>query len=353
VAILGREQVGPPLREVLKHKSVRDVTIFDVDEAGAKAFESDCSDLLGSKTPSCYDDPRVEIVNENSSDWFVSRYLRKENVTKDDVFDVIITSKSFLLQDNRMLVSLYNSLDSLGVISIPTGRIGKPTDHPNSPTQYLRENFLKTAEEAGFESIKSFNEGSSQLNHQQNFLVLVKDPTSRAAWYSDEAEVNLRMREQSAETKSGRLPFQYFDGATKMSYKFPSRLEEDLYCRRFPKPKVCRKHGYDPELVDYPASDLEVKHTGVGEKAGRGLFSKVHIPKGAIVGLADCVHSMYVSPSTNALMQDMVDTELPYWKTLYTSYVDGYGWQQFSYVSFPMFKREDPTVNRYTINTSS
>ena len=65
-------------------------------------------------------------------------------------------------------------------------------------------------------------------------------------------------RVQVRPATDGGLPFQYFDGATFMTYQFPSRIEEELFCRDdrddpnnytqflfFPKKVACEKQYQD------------------------------------------------------------------------------------------------------------
>jgi spermidine synthase len=92
---------GASLREVLKHKSVEEVVMIEEDEQLINLSKihfpeySDCSSLLG--VPSnCFDDPRVEIVYQDLSEWFVEEFENdKETEDEDDEdheapFDVII-----------------------------------------------------------------------------------------------------------------------------------------------------------------------------------------------------------------------------------------------------------------------
>ena len=88
VAIIGGS-MGATLREVLKHKDVESVDLFEVDEAAVKFYRenipswNDCSDLMGS-TASCFDDPRVHIYYDNPLSWFTDKN------DSDYGYDVII-----------------------------------------------------------------------------------------------------------------------------------------------------------------------------------------------------------------------------------------------------------------------
>ena len=94
VVIVGGGE-GATLREVLKHKTVEEVIIVEIDELMVKTSRqyltewSDCSILEGS-TVSCFDDPRVKLVFEDANVWFVDRFGGDSKLASKDHVDVII-----------------------------------------------------------------------------------------------------------------------------------------------------------------------------------------------------------------------------------------------------------------------
>jgi S-adenosylmethionine/arginine decarboxylase-like enzyme len=93
VAIIGGGE-GATLRELLKHKSVEEAVMIEIDEAMVDFSRthlpewSDCSSLAGSR-PSCFDDPRVQVYYEDAIAWFIDRFQNEDEVG-DKLFDVII-----------------------------------------------------------------------------------------------------------------------------------------------------------------------------------------------------------------------------------------------------------------------
>ena len=87
VAIVGGGE-GAILREVLKHETVEQVVMIEIDPAMVQTSRqylpswNDCSNLVDS-ADCCFDDARVEIVYEDAIAWFVRR-------ESPDLFDVII-----------------------------------------------------------------------------------------------------------------------------------------------------------------------------------------------------------------------------------------------------------------------
>src|SRR5210317_2351471 len=89
VAIIGGGD-GGSLREVLKHKTVKEVTMVERDEKVVSVSKeylpkaSDCSDIVGSK-PSCFDDKRLNLFFDDAF-----AYLKKTSFGPDGKFDVLI-----------------------------------------------------------------------------------------------------------------------------------------------------------------------------------------------------------------------------------------------------------------------
>jgi S-adenosylmethionine/arginine decarboxylase-like enzyme len=130
VAIIGGGE-GATLREILKHKTVKQVVMVEIDEELVKICRehlpewSDCRDMEGSDADSCFDDSRASVEFIDAFGWFI------ENFGKDDIkeekFDVIIMDAldpdrfvaivGSLYKDNTFTTALYNGLSDDGVVS--------------------------------------------------------------------------------------------------------------------------------------------------------------------------------------------------------------------------------------------
>ena len=96
----------------------------------------------------------------------------------------------------------------------------------------------------------------------------------------------------------------YFDGATMMSYRYPSKNSEAVFCRRQPMPNGCEDgHGFDLDRINIPIDALEVKKSTLGENVGRGVFATMDIPRLAYVGLEKLVQTVYIEPSAYAVIR--------------------------------------------------
>lgn len=91
VAIIGGGEAAT-LREVLKHKSVQDAIMIEIDEMIVKASRkhlpewSNCTEF---GTDWCVEDPRAEMYYEDALAWFLHRYPHGKNASAKPM-DIII-----------------------------------------------------------------------------------------------------------------------------------------------------------------------------------------------------------------------------------------------------------------------
>jgi spermidine synthase len=131
VAIIGGGE-GATLREILKHKTVTEVKMVDIDGRLIELCReylpewNDCSDLIGSDADSCFDDSRASVECMDAFRWFIDSFGGEE--MKEDKYDVIIMDAldpddfiaivGNLYKDNHFVDSLYNGLSDNGVVSV-------------------------------------------------------------------------------------------------------------------------------------------------------------------------------------------------------------------------------------------
>ena len=254
--------------------------------------------------------------------------------------------------------SFYNSLSDNGVLVMELGESPDSRDpgEMNSGDKN-RVAALNLLERVGFESIHVFEEVSiysswkclnlpftfsfysPSLYYLQShcgfgvawtFVVAFKSYSSRKLWYANTAEIELAIQKRTVRTKSGKIPLQYFDGATMMSYQVPSRTIETVFCRRQPVPPSCTNeaHIYNPEHPNIPASSMEVRVSGQGENAGRGVFTKVNVVEGTYISAETSAESLRFYPSTYKLIIDLVEKceEQAEELDVFEYYMHGYGY---------------------------
>jgi Spermine/spermidine synthase domain/S-adenosylmethionine decarboxylase len=94
VVIIGGGE-GATLREVLKHRTVEQVIMVEIDEGMVETSKqylpewSYCGDLVDS-TESCFDEPRASVFYADAISWFIDRYGANATIDESDLLDVII-----------------------------------------------------------------------------------------------------------------------------------------------------------------------------------------------------------------------------------------------------------------------
>lgn len=337
VAIIGGGE-GATLREVLKHRTVKEAIMVEIDEMMVNVSRSnlpawsDCSNLVGSAAW-CGDDPRSRMYYEDALGWFIDRY--SGDVKEESQIDVIIMDAldperevpfaQALYNNPAFLKSLFDSLSDDGIIVMQLGAAPWNDDPPEMLTRFKnRARITALLEKAGFSSIHVYDESHCGFFDPWGYVVAFKDYSTRANWYASESEIAVEMHRRAMPTTSGESPFTYFDGATMASYQVPGRAWQYVFCRQEPTPEECfrRELGIDLETPNAPISSFEVKKSGVGEKAGRGVFAKVDIKEGSYIGLEEAVHPVIFPPKTFDIMQSIHDT---FGTDSLMEYANGYG----------------------------
>ena len=142
-----------------------------------------------------------------------------------------------------------------------------------------------------------------------SYLVALKEYKSKAGWHRNVPELQIELQQRLYKTKSGLPVLRYFDAATMISYQVPSKAQELTYCRREEEPSECDDMiGVSPEQVSLPSSEyLTVGKSGVGERAGRGLFAAKDIPKYGALALDENAKSFHFTPGTWSVVESLND----------------------------------------------
>lgn len=116
--------------------------------------------------------------------------------------------------------------------------------------------------------------------------------------------MNYKIRSRTIPTRTGGSPLLIFDGATMLSYMYPSKGSEVVYCRRMAEVGPCVDgHGFDQARNALPASALEIKQTN----HSRGVIAKKEIPHPAYVGLEEAVGITIVNLAASKVIRQSKD----------------------------------------------
>mmetsp|Transcript_5167 Transcript_5167/g.11371 ORF Transcript_5167/g.11371 Transcript_5167/m.11371 type:complete len:813 (+) Transcript_5167:404-2842(+) len=244
VAIIGGGE-GATLREVLKHNTVEEVVMIDIDEELISLAKehlkewNDCSDLIDSNVQSCFDHPKASIYFCDAMKWFIDRFNDKSN---DEMkFDVIIMDAldpndavdivDELYTNTTFLQSLYNGLHDDGAFIVQLGeapRLKSPPDEYGSFQNRAR--VIHTLESLGMETMHPYAEGHSGFFAPWTYLGAFRDGSMRSTWYRNPTEVDLQIEQRIFKTKSGSNPLRYFDGTSMQNYQIPPKSFEAIQC---------------------------------------------------------------------------------------------------------------------------
>jgi hypothetical protein len=221
---------------------------------------------------------------------------------------------------------LTNALTEGGALVAQLGEAGKII---NPGPDYIKLKYTKIfvdhLQNNGMVKFTTYEETACGFMDPWTFMVAFNDWGGFLRWNHNEAQVNQVLSQRAVSTVNGLLPYRYFDGATMTNYQHPNRIMEVIFCRDEPMPEECAaQHGYDPERPNAHSSMFEVKQSSI-PNAGRGLFAKTDIPKGATMALEDSVHCMLILPTTTAIITDMSKSQsLDLWAP-FDPYMFGYG----------------------------
>mmetsp|Transcript_9368 Transcript_9368/g.15525 ORF Transcript_9368/g.15525 Transcript_9368/m.15525 type:complete len:861 (+) Transcript_9368:97-2679(+) len=310
VGILGGGD-GGSLREVLKHKSVTDVTMVELDEKVVSVSKeympeiSDCSDIVGS-TPSCFDDDRLNLVFTDAFAYVKDKVGSKEANGKFDVLvaDVNQPENQIEYTDADTVDALVESLSPLGVLVINAGEAPLIVDpRADKGMQPKREAFTKLLEaHPKIASIFVYEDAESGYAAPVAFLVACRDSSCRKRWYGQTDEINYQVFDRLQAMKSKKPALIQFDGATQRSYQIPPRAWETVYCRREPEPFECTYRGLDmtKQLFEYyPSNEDEsafvIRESKEGAEDDAAVYATVDIPEGSYIMPTHLAASLEIS----------------------------------------------------------
>mmetsp|Transcript_21615 Transcript_21615/g.45472 ORF Transcript_21615/g.45472 Transcript_21615/m.45472 type:complete len:739 (-) Transcript_21615:48-2264(-) len=296
VAIIGGGE-GATLREILKHKTVEEVVMVDIDEEFVNLCKvylpewSDCSDLVGSSGGSCFDDKRAKVHFEDAFKYFIDRYGGNSTWSEQDdeeLFDVIIMDAcdptdefvDKLYKSSLFVQSFYNALNEDGVFIAQIGRSPYGVDGGNDETSVFKNAFR----DVGFKSMHIYDEGHALFDLPWSYLIALKHPSMRNRWYQNPAKIELELKNRIHKTHSGKPNLLRFDGSTMFEYQIPSKVYENVYCR-LPLGETldeCDNHlGFsqtashastineDDTLLSNPYNPLFERHSGDSQAKGK------------------------------------------------------------------------------------
>eukprot|EP00559_Dactyliosolen_fragilissimus_P006037 CAMPEP_0184866378 /NCGR_PEP_ID=MMETSP0580-20130426/22137_1 /TAXON_ID=1118495 /ORGANISM="Dactyliosolen fragilissimus" /LENGTH=758 /DNA_ID=CAMNT_0027366049 /DNA_START=237 /DNA_END=2510 /DNA_ORIENTATION=+ len=316
VAILG-EGYGATLREVLKHNTVKYVTLVERDQMLYDLVRehfpelSDCSQFYDS-VDCCFDDEKVKVLFQEPVSWVFE--------TDQTNIDVIILERliassdndmvAHMLKDTALVDNIMNSLSESGIFAIDIGL--PPSIHDpraNMGAFAKREEFFLLLEgRSDVNAMFVYEEAHAGLDEPVSYLVVCKSADCRKRWVAKTEAVDNDIYSRTLETRDDGPTLKHYDGATQYLFQAPPRAWETVYCRREPEPFECAYRGLDitHKIFDFILENEEENPYRVEKNEDEyRVFSKVDIPKGS-----------YIMPSALAANVELYDESIERMRSL-------------------------------------
>lgn len=317
---------GAALREILKHKTIENAIMIELDEEIIQISReflpslSDCSHFDG-LADNCFDDNRVNIVIDDARSWFKQNYGKVPKASeKLDViiFDVIDPKhESELYDDPLFLDALYDSLNEDGVMAVHIGKSHIIHDpKPDIGVTAPREHFMRLLEShRGTAAVMVYEEGHNGFDEPHMFLVVCKKSNCRSRWNAESMVIDDEIYDRIRDTKNNEEALIHFDGTTQRSYHIPPKTWETVYCRREPTPFECAYRDLDKSKGFYeislnedgspaPDSAFEMRKETLGEGGSSGIYALVDIPAGSYIMPSDVAASFTMN---DAMLKGITD----------------------------------------------
>jgi hypothetical protein len=310
---------GATLREVLKHKTVQQVTMIEIDAEMVELVKehmpyfSDCTDMVG-RADDCFADPATQLVIEDANQWFTRN---------DNKFDVVILDALEPELGSPMSKGLYEAAGTLelmlkslteeGILAIQIGRAPTILDpRPDIGFNAPREELFQALQSLDtVAAMFVYEDPHCGFDQPRAFMVVCKSESCRKRFYATADEMDYFIYDRIVRTETKSRALKYFDGVTHLGYQVAPKAWETIYCRREPTPFECayRHLDFKAPLMEFnienekegafsvTADYKETTDDGSDEKEidQTHVWANVDIPKGAYIMAEHMASSLQLS----------------------------------------------------------
>jgi len=359
VAIVGGGE-GATLREVLKHKTVDEAVMLEIDQMLVEISREhlpglcDCSNQEGA-TGVCFDDPRTQMKYVNAIEYFTDNFsIEKGKKANEEKYDIIIVDAldpednvSFAddLYGGKFIDAMVGSLTDDGVIIIQVGTAPSLYDPPEDRGVYNARDVLFKHLELRLNTMFVYEESRCGFPEPHSFVVGCKSKSCRNQWYAKSDVIDYEVYRRIVASKDGDPTLVHFDGSTQHGYKFTPRAWEDIYCRREPEPAECkyRSLDIDKEIIGWEAG-FEAR---TDEDGKTGIFTTRDVEEGSYIMAEELAASLFLSSDTHKNLVDST-TSMPGSNTIvienFLEYTDKYGRESLTEGSGSRVVQVGPTI---------
>lgn len=335
----------PLLKEVLKYKSIEEITLVGVDRNVLDIVTTHMNVLnecfIDGELTECTKDKRVNfIVDETDEKWLESV------VSNDQKYDVIIVSadtsdedveEKFFSYEFSEQISKIMDDNSVTVFNAEYAPVSD-VEHDKFKYYYDRDEFLETVssdDSSPYGQVILYEE-SAAYPFFTTFVVLFSNVESGHLFTetygrflrSTHTVIDLDMVERFHKQQNNRLPTRFYDGPTHVSYLNPSRVWENFYCES-------KEMGRGSVLCDFVQEKFynPSQYEGVTEIKrdsfrGRALYAVNNIKEGMFINSDDTYLSLHMEKfqwdALNNFVEEYPDASM--YKDLQNFYIS-YGYE--------------------------
>jgi spermidine synthase len=300
VAILGGGE-GASLREVLRHNTVEEAFMIELDDSVVEASKqylkqlSNCSfDTPGYR--SCFDDPRTRLVVEDCVGWFRKRFngnacdSKASAATKFDLITMDLLDPEYKIESDfakylyseAQIAELSCALNDDGVLVAQLGEAPVAGADPSGNKQFAFKVKLIETIAMHFADYGTFvyNVYVPSFRGSWTFVVGCKSAKCVRRWHSNAAAVELAKRQRLRHDAVNTL---HFGGADQMAIQQTPQVWESVYCNHHTingsKPASCA-WAVAPTAEDgqsVPEEFLAIRHTAVTDPTRDASYNRSEV----------------------------------------------------------------------------
>jgi hypothetical protein len=309
IVVHSSEDIPLALKEIMKHTSIKNVTIVTTQEGEKEEEETvrECNVEIQKQIQQQQQHSQtIKFKCTSMIDLILLDHEKETPPLSSSLDDVVILFPNLDGDDqitahanaNVTIQYFHRHLSPRGVLvtylgpTLPLSHVDTFSDVKRTePLHASRYETIGTLNDAKFERIVDYDIPLGRF--PMNIGVAFKSHPSMAHWRLNEPLYNLLWAKRTT-TDEYDTESNVFDGATMMTLLHPPKHSalSDCSDEDYDKYGTCDFHGYDPQYPNVDLGQLYVSKSGIGDNAGRGVFTNVDIVKGANIGLETTVYSV-------------------------------------------------------------
>jgi len=355
---------GGAIREVLKHRSVEEVVLVELDPAViANARRhlpslSSCrkGDGDGWGSASCFDDPRVTVATSGALEWFAATFGEDacSSINDELLFDAVIMdlldfgdawddTSAFAqeLYSTSFIRQLWCALKGDGVFVAQLGAVPDPSTVLSSSKLEMTESFQRVFVEKHSEVNASdprrgdlpdglitsvYATYVPSFVDEWSFAVQCKSGVCGQRWHGNSARTNLAIRQRLL---PAARPLSYYDGSIQQAFQQVPRRWQDLFCLQPGNARFCNDGWLSRETVFDGAEELSEALSVIAnaELGGSAAIAARDLNAETYLGLFDASTAFKISDQDFEMLREFAAATGSEEYRGIVSWIDKFAWR--------------------------